>query len=77
MHGSKEPFRIYLTCYQVLQAVDDPRAEEILETAYEMLQERAAKIEDESLQRSFLENVPINREIIAEYESQMQESEKT
>jgi len=42
-----------------------------------MLQERAAKIEDESLQRSFLENVPINREIIAEYESQMQESEKT
>ena len=63
-----EPFRIYLTCYQVLEANGDARAQEVLEKAYSLLQERAATIEDEALHRSYLENVPENREIVALWE---------
>jgi hypothetical protein len=35
----------------------------VLETAHRLLQARAAKIEDERLRRSFLEQVPAHREI--------------
>jgi predicted ATPase/DNA-binding SARP family transcriptional activator/class 3 adenylate cyclase len=62
------PLRIYLTCIQVLQATQDARAETILEQAYNLIQERAATIEDEALHRSYLENVAENREILALWE---------
>jgi tetratricopeptide (TPR) repeat protein len=65
-----EPLWIYLTCYQVLKANDDPHAQEILSTAHRLLQEQAAEIGDEEVQRSFLENVAAHREIIAAFESQ-------
>jgi predicted ATPase/DNA-binding SARP family transcriptional activator/predicted negative regulator of RcsB-dependent stress response len=64
--GTDEPFRVYLTCYRVLHANQDPRAQEILTTAHRLLQERAAKISDDELRRSFLENVAAHREIIEE-----------
>jgi hypothetical protein len=54
----------------VLGAAGDPRAREVLEIAYLQLQERAAKIEEEALRRSFLENVPWNREIVKLWEKQ-------
>jgi len=47
----------------------DPRAEEILTTAYHLLQERAAAISEEELRRSFLENVATHREIVRLFES--------
>ncbi|MBM3128887.1 MAG: tetratricopeptide repeat protein [Chloroflexi bacterium] len=62
--GTDEPFRIYLTCYRVLRASRDARARTILATAQRLLQERAARISDETARRSFLENVPHHREII-------------
>jgi hypothetical protein len=34
-----------------------------------LLQERAAKIEDQDLRRSYLENVPFHREIVAAWEA--------
>jgi hypothetical protein len=46
LEGTLEPLRIYLTCYRVLQANGDPRASEVLDAAYRLLQERAATIED-------------------------------
>ena len=58
-----EPLRIYLICVSVLQANGDPRAGEILDATYHLLQERAAKIEDGDLQRSYLENVSAHRAI--------------
>ncbi len=61
-----EPFEIYLTCYRVLQALDDPRAENVLNEAHRLLQEQAARISDPVLQRSYLENVPPHREILKE-----------
>jgi len=65
--GSDDPMRVYLICYRVLHALGDPRAEAILAQGYRLLQGWAAEIKDKALRRTFLENVPENREIIAEY----------
>jgi adenylate cyclase len=67
LDGTDEPFRVYLTCYRVLHANQDPRAQEILNTAHGLLQERAARISDEELRRSFLENVAAHQEILSEW----------
>jgi hypothetical protein len=64
--GTDGSFRVYLTCYRVLRANQDPRAQEILSTAHRLLQEQAAKISDEEMRRSFLENVAAHREIVEE-----------
>ena len=66
LYGADEPFRVYLTCYRVLRAAGDARAQAILETAHCLLQERAARISDEKLRHSFLENVAAHREIVQE-----------
>jgi hypothetical protein len=65
--GTYEPLRIYLTCYRVLQAAGDPRAVAILELAHTTLREQAATIPDQVMRRSFLEQVPYHREIVAEW----------
>ena len=67
LDGTKEPFLVYLTCYRVLRANQDPRAGDVLTTAHHLLQERAARISDEELRRSFLENVVAHREIVSEF----------
>lgn len=67
--GTDEPLRIYLTCCRVLKAHNDLRAEEVLEEAHNLLQERAAKIGDEELRRSFLENVAAHRELVSEWQA--------
>lgn len=59
-----EPFAIYLSCYQVLRAVGDPEAGEVLHEAYRQLMYQAARISDPDKRQSFLENVPFNREIV-------------
>jgi tetratricopeptide (TPR) repeat protein len=67
LHGTIAPFQVYLTCYRVLEANQAPRAQEILATAYDLLQERAARITDEELRHSFLESVAAHREIVSYY----------
>jgi tetratricopeptide (TPR) repeat protein len=69
LDGTEEPFWVYLTCYHVLRSNQDPRAQVILNRAHSLLQERAAKIEDEDLRRSFLENVASHREIEEAFQS--------
>ena len=64
LRGAEEPFRVYLTCYRVLCATGDSRAQEILDTAHRLLQEWAARISDVAMSRSFLENVAAHREIV-------------
>jgi len=61
--GPDRLFTIYLTCYQVFAACDDPRAQKILETAYDLLQKRANQIEEDDLLQSYLENVQTNKMI--------------
>ncbi len=58
-----EPIEAYLACYQVFRATHDPRAVEVIETAYAVLQKQAAGIADEEMRRSFLENYPPNRAV--------------
>jgi len=67
LDGVRQAVHVYLTCYRVLRANGDPRADAILEEGYQFLQERAAKISDEGERRSYLENVAANREIASEY----------
>ncbi len=63
LYGAREPLRIYLTCYQVLHAGQDPHAPEVLAAAHQLLQERAAAIADDRLRRCFLDNIPAHRAI--------------
>jgi rsbT co-antagonist protein RsbR len=64
LDGAEEPVRVYLTCYHVLQANQDPRAEAILNTGGRLLRKRAAKVNDKDLRQSFLENVAVHREVL-------------
>jgi hypothetical protein len=59
---------MYLNCFHVLRAAHDPRARPLLERAYHELMVIADRL-DETRRRSFLENVPHNREIIALWEA--------
>ncbi|MGC1374593.1 MAG: tetratricopeptide repeat protein [Anaerolineales bacterium] len=65
-----EIFWIYLTCYRILQTSADSRARATLQVAYNLLQEIAARIDDETLRASFLQTVRIHHEIIQAWESQ-------
>jgi tetratricopeptide (TPR) repeat protein len=69
LEGTAEPIWIYLTCYRVLQANQDPRAPDILRTGRDTLLERAAKFKDEETQRSYLENVAAHREILSAWQA--------
>ncbi|MCP4538066.1 MAG: hypothetical protein GY832_13065 [Chloroflexi bacterium] len=46
-------------------------------SAHHLLQDQAAKIDDDELRRSFLENVAVHREIINEWEKQQISKAKT
>jgi tetratricopeptide (TPR) repeat protein len=59
---------VYLTCYRILQAANDPRARSTLEAGYNFIQQIAARIDDERLRTSFLQNVRFNREIVEAWE---------
>ncbi|HEY5323207.1 MAG TPA: hypothetical protein VIK58_10305, partial [Caldimonas sp.] len=65
LDGTESRQRIRLTCYEVLSAVGDPRAEALLDTAYAMLQKQAGALADAALRENFLHNVPEHRGIAA------------
>ena len=64
LDGTEEPIRIYLICYRVLHATQDPRAESVLSMGYRSLQEWAANIRNDETRRLFLENIAAHREIV-------------
>jgi len=64
LDGTDEPLRVYQACYEVLVAADDPRAGPVLKTAHRLLLERANRIRDPQLRRSFLEDVGAHRAIV-------------
>jgi predicted ATPase len=61
--GTEEPMLVWLTCYQVLAANGDERAEGVLRQAQALLQARAMQISDEEMRASFLEKVPAHYEL--------------
>jgi class 3 adenylate cyclase/tetratricopeptide (TPR) repeat protein len=65
VEGLEAPEQIFLDCYQVLAAVQDPRAGDLLKRAYHFIQEVSSKIESTSMRSSYLERVPANRAILA------------
>ncbi len=67
LDGTESPFQIYLTCYQVLNAAQDARAQAVLHQGHQQLQERANAIVDEQARHMFLENVAVHRQITTAY----------
>lgn len=67
--GLEFPVQLYLICYRILQAVtgqtltEQITAQSVLANGYALLQERAARIQDDDLRQQYLERVPFNREI--------------
>jgi class 3 adenylate cyclase/tetratricopeptide (TPR) repeat protein len=61
--GAEEPLLLPLTCYQVLNALDDERAIDVLASAHAELQAQAARIGDIIARQGFLKNVPHNSAI--------------
>jgi class 3 adenylate cyclase/tetratricopeptide (TPR) repeat protein len=64
LNGTEEPLRVFLTCYQVLQAAGDSRAAQILAAAYQHLSQQADKITNQDARRRFLENISYHRQIL-------------
>ncbi len=65
LEGTDEPLRIRLVCWQVLDAAGDPRAGELLTTAWRELSARADRIADAQRRQTFLEAVPFHRAIVS------------
>jgi predicted ATPase/DNA-binding SARP family transcriptional activator len=59
---------IYLSVYRTLQANDDRRAKALLTRAIELLNHRAAQIEDEALRQSFYERVDSHSRLLREWQ---------
>jgi DNA-binding SARP family transcriptional activator/predicted ATPase len=61
--GVENPVQVYLTCYHVLKAIDDPRAWPVLRAGFDLLQDRAAQFTSNETRSRYLENIPAHREI--------------
>lgn len=61
------PFQVYATCYHVLLASRDERAERLLDQAYRLLQQRAGQITDLKLREAFLSTVPAHTALVSAF----------
>lgn len=59
------PFGAYLVCVQALQAAEDPRTDKVLTEAMRALAQTAVSIQNPTLHRSYLQNVPAHRTLQA------------
>lgn len=71
-----EPTRVYLHCYEILQACGDPRAHSVLQNAYAYLQRQAVPLDAEA-RHQFLNGVPYNRILLAYWQQAMSGSPVT
>ncbi len=65
LNGASEPLRIYLTCFEVLEAAGDPRSPGVLHKATELLLKRAQQITSEAGQTVFLEKIAVHHTILS------------
>jgi predicted ATPase/class 3 adenylate cyclase/ribosomal protein L40E len=64
--GIEYPLRVHLTSADVLTAADQQdRAAEVLRAAQALLQERAERISDMATRQSYLQEVPLHRDLLA------------
>jgi DNA-binding SARP family transcriptional activator/predicted ATPase len=64
LDGTEEPARVFLTCFQVLQATHNPQAPAVLDAGCRLLHARATGIVDTARRRMFFENIPTHRELL-------------
>jgi predicted ATPase/class 3 adenylate cyclase len=69
--GTEEPMLLPLTCWRVLSAAGDPRADAVLESAMAELIEQAGRIADGPARQGFLTRVPHHREIVQAWEARL------
>lgn len=69
LQGVRDPFRICATCIRVLRALRSRRARDCTEAAYRFLKDRAGRISDPALRRTFMRQVPANRQIVEAYQA--------
>jgi predicted ATPase len=67
--GIDAPFEIYFDLIDCLHQVNHPQLRPILVQAHSLLQTQANRFEDETIRRSFLQNVPTNRQIVTWFEA--------
>ena len=72
LEGADQPLRVYLSCYLVLHAIKDPRADEVLKAGYELIIKRADGISDPSARQLFLEGISYNRDFLSIWENREQ-----
>lgn len=74
--GIEFPILVYLVCYQTLTAVQPASTtfvpDTVLQNGYQLLQERAMRIQDAALRRQFREHVWFNRELLTCWEDYIQ-----
>ena len=58
LDGTDEPLRVYYSCYRLLEKRQDPRAQQVLQNAIQLLETQVSKLRDEKSRRMFVENVP-------------------
>jgi predicted ATPase/class 3 adenylate cyclase len=63
LDGTEEPFRIRLSCHEVLSRAGDERADTVLADAHAELQAHALRLVDAATRRQFLHDVPHHRAI--------------
>ena len=69
LEGVDEPGRIYLSCYQALLSINDPRAVPLLTAAHTFLMDRATRLGDQELSRAFLEDVHANHALLSAFQN--------
>jgi len=67
MDGLTVPTLVCLTCFQVLQDIENWRATQILHHVRQHLQARTGKINNDDLRRSFLEKLASHRALVRLY----------
>jgi tetratricopeptide (TPR) repeat protein len=67
----KTPFiDVHFACYQVVAAAEGSQAAQAhLEAAFSQLTQKAERIDDPEMHRSFLENIPLHRDIVRAHET--------
>ena len=69
-----DPARTYLTLYHILLPQQPARADEIINTGYQLIQQRAAMLSDPIRQRAYLYNVQSNRKLVATWEERFRQA---
>ncbi|HEU0294133.1 MAG TPA: AAA family ATPase [Anaerolineales bacterium] len=61
LDGTEEPLRVYHACYQYLSQQKDPRAQQVLQAATQLLETQVSKFAEDNTRRAFIDNFPWRR----------------